>query len=576
MRRALSATLLAGLALACSRGEPRRSAILVTLDTTRADILGCYGGAAVVSPRLDELARTSLVFEAARSVAPLTTPSHASMLTGLWPIRHGVRDNGWAPLAAEALTIAERARESGVATAAFVSAAVLDAAYGLDQGFDVYDAPRPDPARAGIRIVERSAADTVALAREWLSTHDADEPFLLWVHVFDAHAPYVPDAAWLARTGGNAYAGEIAAADEALGGLFDDLAARGILDRALVVVCADHGEALGQHGEETHSTLVYEPTIRVPLVVRAPWDPAARGRSEAIASVVDVAPTIADALALRPLERIDGQSLLEPVADERWVYFESYCGFLNYGWSPLAGVADARGKYLASSASELVDPRADPRERNDLTAARADDVARYRSLLEHVASLPVLESGAPLSVEAVADVRALGYAGAGASHGALPLPHEASPLPAPRQRMPELRAYYAAIQASNAGRVGEAIESLQAITRDNPRNLAALDVLGALLVGERRFGEAEAALEAALRAGSDRATLHTSLALCKEQRGDLAGAVEHALRAAELRPGARDTIEAAARVLELAGRGAEAASWRAKLAGAHDTEPPGG
>lgn len=571
MRSVLVALVAGGLACACTRATPPRSAILVTLDTTRADVLSCYGGAPTTSPRLAEFAREALVFDAARTVAPMTTPSHASMFTGLWPIRHTVRDNGWAPLSGNAATIAERASEAGYATAAFVSAAVLDAAYGLDQGFDVYDSPRSSSAK--IRIVDRPAAQTVARAREWLAEHDPDQPFFLWVHLFDAHAPYAPSPEHLARTNQNAYLGEIAADDEAFGALIDDLGARGMLEDSLVIVCADHGESLGQHGEATHSALCYEPTIRVPLLVRAPGL-LTPGRSSAITSVVDVAPTIAQALELRPLERIDGLSLLQPIPADRWVYFESYCGFLNYGWSQLAGVADARGKYLASSVSELYDPLRDPREKTDLKAERPRDVERYRAALEHVASLDALEIGAPRA-QSLADVQALGYAGAADATSELPAPLAPSTLPAPRTRMPELRAYYNAIEDTNEGRRAKGIEALYAIARDNPRNAAAYQVLGAVLVADGRFAEAEKALDTALKAGIDRATLHASLAACKEHRGDLQGAVAHAVRAAELRPGTRATIAEVVRLFEAAGRASEAATWRARLADAHDVEPEG-
>ncbi len=555
----LTAVLLL-FATACSRPAPPVSALLVTFDTTRADVLGCYGGRATTSPRLDELAASAFVFDSARTTAPLTTPAHLSMLTGLVPPRHAVRDNGYAPLPASVPTLAEAARAQGVATAAFVSAAVLDAAYGLARGFDVYDSPPLDPGATDLHVVERGAAATLSAARAWLAARDREQPFFLWVHFFDPHAPYEPPADLAGA--GSPYLGEVAAADRALGVLLDDLRAEGTLDRTLVVVCADHGESLGQHGEPTHAALCYEPTIRVPLVVRPPGGVTPAQRVAEPVSVVDVAPTIARVLGAQLPSDVDGLDLLQPRPADRTTYFESYYGWLNHGWSPLAGIAGARGKLLVSNGVELYEPRADLREKNDLSAERAEDVAWLRARLDAVALLPAHALDARVTAQAVEAAARLGYAGGVASGTALPAPGAPSDLPAPRTKMGELRAFYAAIEAVNAGQRADGIERMRVVASVNERNVAANDVLAAWLVADRNFALAEVHARAALVAGGDRVTVHTSLAACATARGDADAAIGHYLRALELRPGTPEQIAELVRLLESRGRTEEARKWR--------------
>ena len=565
-----SASGLATLALtaACSPGAeaPCRAAVLITLDTTRADALGCYGGRQGVTPNLDALAREGVLYESARSVAPLTLPAHASMLTGLVPPRHGLRDNGLRALPASATTLAEAARERGVATAAFVAAVVLDRAWGLAQGFEVYDQPQ-GAAEARLAMAERGAEEVVGAARAWIAERADDERFFLWVHLFDPHAPYEPPPERLVQAGGDAYLGEVARVDAAVGEIVAALRDRGRLGDTLLVVVADHGEALGQHGEPTHSVFCYEPTIRVPLIVRHGdrWGSGTRVR-EAV-GVADVAPTVAEALALELPGGLDGTSLFRraPPAG-RSTYFESYCGYLNYGWSQIAGCADGELKSIEGGASELYRLRDDPREKANLAEAEPDLVARGRASIDRLSSGRALPRDQADAVAAGMQerIRGLGYAGAGDPEAELPAPLEETGRPSPRERLPELRAYYAALERANAGQRGEAIAGLQQVVAANPKNLAALDVLGALLVDEKRCDEAVAVLERLLASGPERTTTLASLAACLELRGDLERAVAVRRRALELKPEGSAEAEALARALERTGRAEEAAAVRAK------------
>jgi arylsulfatase A-like enzyme len=564
------AALLALAAAGCGeaqRAPPLDNAILITLDTTRADALACYGGPEAVAPNLAALARESRVYEQARTVVPLTLPAHASMLTGLTPLRHLVRDNSLDALPQSADTLAERARERGLATAAFVSAVVLDRVYGTDQGFDVYDQPSRTLAQTTSHAGERGADATVAAARAWLAARDRSRGFLVWIHLFDAHAPYAPSAASLAQAGGNAYLGEVAAMDRALGGLLDELRSDGTLDRTLVVLTADHGESLGEHGEATHGAYCYDATLRVPLLVRDPARAAHGEREAAPVSVVDIAPTIAEALDLRAFD-CDGTSLFRRAAPpSRRLYFESYYGYLSYGWSPLSGCFDERAKYIHSSQPELYDLVADPRELRDLAAERANDSPRYREGIAAAAARPALARAESDQVDAamLERLRAVGYTGGGAHAHALPGPLDPSELPSPRTRVDELARTLDAQGLSDLGRHAEAVDALRPIAAANPRNYVALERLGNALVLLGRHAEAVAPLEALCANGPQWAGAHYNLGVALYSSGQQDRGLDHFRRAIALDPGHVQALDALAKVLEARGARAEAAEFRAAL-----------
>jgi tetratricopeptide (TPR) repeat protein len=478
-----------------------------------------------------------------------------------------VRDNGLRPLPEEARTIAEIAREGGCETAAFVAAAVLEGAWGLAQGFDVYDQPAGSSVALTAHIEERSSIEIVDAARSWLLGRDRSKPFFLWVHLFDPHAPYEPSERFLQQAGGIPYLGEVAAMDHAVGDLLDALATDPAWPRTTVVVVADHGESLGQHGEATHSILCYRPTIRVPLIVRHADGTRAGERTGEPASVVDVCPTIAEALGRQIPEGLDGASLLRArLSDDRVAYFESYVGYLNHGWSPIVGCADGRGKLLASPGIELFAPEGDPYEKRDLAPSRPGDVERYRARLLEIVRRPALRhDNAGVADEAtLARIRALGYAGAGDPEAVLPEPLTETGRPGPRDRLGELDDYYAALLDANAGRSQEAISKLQAITRANPGNVAALDALGKLLVDAGRMREAVPVLQGLLEIGPRRVSTHQGLGRCFEAMHELERALEQYLAAAKLKPhGEREALDAA-RVLDALGRDEEASAWRAR------------
>ncbi|MEM7306864.1 MAG: sulfatase-like hydrolase/transferase [Planctomycetota bacterium] len=542
--RLLSIALLV-LAASCGGGgeERPRSALLITMDTTRADALSCYGAPPGVTPHLDALAAEGVLYEEARTTAPVTMPSHASMLTGLYPLRHTVRTNSQAALPASALTLAEAARDAGLSTAAFVAAVVLADDFGLAQGFDTYDQPERPAVQTEAHYESRDAEDVVSAALAWLDARDPDEPFFAWVHFFDPHLPYDPPADLVEQAGGNPYHAEVARMDRAIGRLLDALRAKGRLDDTLVLAVADHGEALEQHGEGTHGCLVYDPVIRVPMIVRDAGDPRAGTRSDEIVSVTDVYPTVAEALGLPAAADVDGRSLFRrTVPDDRGVYFESYYGFFSFGWSQLAGWADRRGKTIVSSRPEFYVVRDDPGELDDRIAAHAPIVEQHRERIAKLAAAPSLERTADdRATQAVEDqLRALGYTGAGGGDEDPLHPLAPSTRPSPSDRIASHRAYLRSITLHFAGQSAEAATLLEEIVRENGLHHLAWSQLSTCYVALKRYEEAITAAHRSLEIGQEWYGPHENLGVSYDNLERYPEAVEQYKRVLALRPGHRE------------------------------------
>jgi len=533
-----------GLASGCGAGAvaPPTSVLLITLDTTRADVLSCRGESASLFPTICGLSAEGVRFPIAYTVAPLTLPAHASILSGLYPPRHGVRDNGLQALPSSAETIAEYAGRSGRRTAAFVSTAILDRAYGLDQGFEVYDQPLLAAREQDNFYLERDAFTTAKRFVAWLSEIESERGFFAWLHFYDPHLPYAPPEDVQEQTGGNAYLGEIALVDRALRDVFSALDACGRNATTWVVLTADHGEALGEHGEPTHGALCYEATMRVPLLFRPPPGTTKTPGSMKYASVVDIHPTILRLLGLTPPPGVDGFDLFradpESQASDstRGVYFESYSGYLYYGWSPLVGWVDGFGKYLHSSTPELY-LRSDPAEERNVAVGRERETNHARERIADVLGRPQLETD---RFEADGELQralwTLGYAGGVATHEDFPSPLAGSDRPAPLERLHELDLLHRAEALYRTGRIAEALPLVASIVEENPKHLLALDLFALCSMHASRFGEAEEALRARLRYGPEKSDAHVNLALCLEARGELQGALTELERAAELNP----------------------------------------
>jgi arylsulfatase A-like enzyme len=537
--------------------------VLLTIDTIRPDALGCYGGPVGVSPHLDALAEESVIYTAARTTAPITAPAHSSMLTGLYPPRHRVRDNGGTPLPDSALTLAELAREAGYETAAFVAARVLNRATGLDQGFETYDEP-PRPQVVGHHYARRPAVEVVNAALAWLEPRGPERPFLLWLHFFDPHQPSQPAPEFLRQANGDPYHGEVAGMDAQIGRFLGALRSRGLMDETVVLVVGDHGEAFGEHGEETHGAYCYDSTLRVPFLVRHPDGRRAGERSDETVSVADVFPTLVEAMGLAPEDGVDGRSLWRgPVEAGRGVYVESYYGYTQYGWSPIAGWVQGGRKYLHSSAPELYDLVRDPTEQANLD----DDVEPFRRAIEKVAARPALESSAPAAgEERLEELAALGYA-TGGSGGETELPHPLAETgrPSPVDSRPEQELIDRASALAQTGGQAEAIRIYRQILADNPANPTALQELSFLLLGAARYQEAISVLKRRLEIPPERGITHAKLGSCYEAVGRLEEAIVHLRRAVELAPNHVRMHEHLIGLLQRNGRAAEAQPYVARL-----------
>ena len=414
------ALIVAALAVWWMRSAPARAidftrgadqnVLLITIDTLRADALGIYGGRAT-TPHLDRLARDGARYTFAHAHSVVTLPSHATILTGRYPFDHGVRDNSGYRVADELETIAELAQHAGRPTGAFVGAFPLDRRFGLAQGFDKYD----DVGGRGVAendfsFSERPANEVVASARTWIDAQSS--PWLAWMHVFDPHAPYAPPSPFNSTASGRPYDGEVAFVDQAIGPLL--YALRASARTTTVIVTADHGEGLGEHGEATHGTFAYETTLRVPLILSQVGGSRPAGRGTVIdrpVRHVDIVPTIADLIGLPANPQWPGRSLaaVETVDDQaQAAYFEAMTPMLTRGWAPLSGVILGTRKYIDVPVEELYDLRDDPEELRNLAAQRAADRDLLRALLDGFGAARPGDPQAE-SAEARARLGSLGY-----------------------------------------------------------------------------------------------------------------------------------------------------------------------
>lgn len=530
---------VAALLPACAPDRPARPhVVLLTLDTTRLDRVIGTEHAERLAPRITAFARDARTFPRARSVGSLTLPAHASMLTGLYPPRHGARANGPQVLTPAAETLAELARDAGYATGGFVGSLALDRAYGVAQGFEFWSQPEPREGRLVGEITDRRGDVVVHAALSWLDRRDAasDAPVFLWVHLFDPHAPYAPRPGELARADDDAYDGEIVALDDAVGKLLDGLRDRGILDGAYVAIVGDHGESLGEHGEATHGLYGYDATLRVPFVLRDPSGHGAGSRDDALVSVVDVAPTIADAMGIDAPVGADGRSLYRRAAPaDRAVYFECLEGWRRYGWSAQFGWVDERGKYLHSTRPEFYDVREDPGELRDAWTPTFD-ASRYLDAFRELASRPRLEPAptTPLDAGRVAELRALGYTASEHEADAFPAPGDPLDGPAPADRVAEAQAVEDALAYFAVGRADEAERRFLEILADNPANRTAAERAIELAMARGDYAAAAPLIRDRLALPPETIALHRDLARCCEALGSADEARRHERRALEL------------------------------------------
>jgi len=407
--RLFAAALALSLLANCGSHRDRVDRILlVTVDTLRSDRMG-YMGSEVATPNLDRLGQSGAIFTQAISAAPITLPAHSSILSGLYPTSHGTRFNGIFRLPDEVETVAETLKAAGFATGAFVGAFVLDRRFGLEQGFDLYDDELPEESPVdSVYFAERRAEEVVARALHFIEAHKK-ERFFVWVHVYDPHLPHNAPAPYAERYPGRAYDAEVAYTDASLGPLLDAVDD----DRTAIIVIGDHGEGLGDHGESSHTLFVYDSTMKVPLIVRAP-EVTPGTRVERQVRSVDVAPTILELAGVTSTETIDGVSLLGRLGQEPEealsAYGETFGTLYQFNWSELRFLRKDGFKFIEAPRPELYDLRVDPGETNNLWSESPSDVGRrLRRELDRAAKAEKEISAKPVDEETKRKLESLGY-----------------------------------------------------------------------------------------------------------------------------------------------------------------------
>ena len=497
--------LLAAYAAWIEIRRPKLNILLITLDTTRADHLGCYGHAAALTPALDGLAKRGVLWEQARTPAPLTLPTHASLFTGLYPAEHGLRSNGLGSLPKSIPTLAERMLAAGYDTGAFVAAFVLEHKFGLGRGFTFYDDDLPAPpagAPASGHAAERQRDGrlVVEAALDWLN-RPRRQPFFCWVHFYDAHHPYAPRTDQFGeRFEKNPYDGEIAHVDQQVQRLLDYLQQKGLTEHTLVIVAGDHGEGLGDHGEREHGLTLYDHSLQVPWIWAGPKIAAGHRINQPVC-LIDLAPTVLDYLQLPPLADCTGRSLLPGLTGQAVTpsdyYYAADSTLLEHGCAPLRALSTDRWKYIRTSQPELYDLLADPRELQNLAQKLPDQLAECEShLFAFEKELTLREADAvTLSAKDRQVLSSLGYL---SGSNALPADKQTD-LPDIKRRLPVLNAIEDARELDEQGHTDQAIQKLRDLVRAEPEYSLVRLNLADVLIRQRQFESARQELSEVLK-----------------------------------------------------------------------------
>jgi arylsulfatase A-like enzyme/Tfp pilus assembly protein PilF len=512
-------------------GNRSLNVLVITLDTIRADRLGAYGNPRIRTEFVDDLADRGILFENCIAPTPLTLPSHTSLFTGTYPVFHGVRDNGNYVVPKELKTMAELLSDAGYRTGAFVGAFVLSSRWGLDQGFESYTEPQGgyDPKLISFSQIQRRAEDVVDDAISWLG-QEREGPWFAWVHLYDPHLTYDPPPAFAREYPDDPYLGEVAYADAELGRLQAFLETSGLDANTLVIFAGDHGEGLGDHGEHDHGLLLYQTTSRVPLIIHHPEAPSSGVRREEVVSLVDILPTVIEAIGVEYPEEIQGQSLWpliggEGAFDERPVYGETHYPKLHFGWSPLTALQNRQFQLIQSSDPELYDLENDPHQNQNIFATNPSVAERMtgdlEDLIEQLGQGAVEAASAP-DADTIAKLAALGYvtsrveATEGLSTGDLPSPRsmlwlynllmaannaiaEGNEAEGERKLLELLEANNSLVDGwvslgklyRNQGRMAEALEAFREANEKRPQDPFLVSRLANALISAQQPAEAE-------------------------------------------------------------------------------------
>jgi len=501
----LLAAGLASLALSCAPGDdgPRpvieplggeapTGLLVITMDTTRADRIGTYGYRDARTPHLDRLAERGVVFERAVTSTPLTVPAHASLFTGWQPPYHGVRTNEGVLLDPPNLTLAEMLRDRGFRTGAFIGAAVLRGWTGLDQGFDDYGDDLPHAQGPGqAEMAERPAGKVVAQATAWLAGV-GEQPYFLWVHLFDPHGPYRPPGDFARDFADRPYDGEVAYGDEQIGVLLEAVERLGLRDRTLVAFLSDHGEGLGDNGEITHGFFLYESTVRIPFILSCPSVLPQGLRQPSLVEIIDFVPTALALLDVEAIPALGGRNLLPylggEAAGETAAYGETHYPLVTHGWSPIYSLRRGGYKIVRAPAPELYDLERDPAESENLYEQRrevGDAMLAELAELERSISREAPAADLPIDSERRRVLESLGYV---VSAG--PPPAEALSLPDPKSRLQTIYDLGKVRRFLSENRYPEALTLLQEVESREPQSRNVLELMGSTYLSVRKFQDA--------------------------------------------------------------------------------------
>ena len=545
---ACAGTMLFLLSGATAVHAQSKNVLLITLDTTRADHLGCYAGKKYATPNIDALAAKGVLFEEARAHCPLTLPSHANMLTGKFPSSLNLRVNGLV-LDDSVPMIQETFRKKGYRTIAVVSSVILEKTRGLSRGFDVYeDKMTMVPAKGGPPL-EKRAEDATASALRELS--GVKGPFFMWVHYYDPHHDYVPPPPFSLRFSSSPYDGEISYMDSRIGVLIKGLAERGLLKNTLIIVAADHGEGLGEHNEKVHGIFLYEYAVRVPLIIACDGMIPAGRRVSGLCALSDMAPTIMELLGMNG-GGFDGRSLVPMIRGAEWkdepVYVESYEGYFNYGWAPLRGIVDGDHKFIDAPRPELYKYRGS--EYENLYAGSPETASRMRKELKKYPAAGEGEKNEmdsllsdPSNSETLSRLMSLGYlsgSGRKLDQAGLLDPKDGILLESEIEN---------AEKARNSGKLKEAEDLLRNILKKNPSNFRALSILGTIYLSMNRLEEAMLCYREEIKLKPQEDGAHLNLGTVFKKQGDLAAAEKEYRAALAVNPRMTEAIASLGRML---------------------------
>jgi arylsulfatase A-like enzyme/Flp pilus assembly protein TadD len=551
LSRRIVCALLAVATLRAAAQTPEKPAlnlVLITIDTLRADHVGCYGYKQIKTPNIDGLASDGVRFERAFTPVPVTLPSHSAMLTGTYPMLSGMHDFSGNKLSPQQPTLAAVLKQAGYATGAVIGAAVLDSRFGLNQGFDFYydhfDFSRLD--ESNLDEMERPGNVVADLALDWLGKN-SQKKFFLWMHLYDPHYPYRPPEPYSREYASQPYDGEIAFADEQVGRLLRFLKEKGLYQNTMIVLTGDHGESLGEHGEKTHGFFIYNATMHVPLIIRLPGQSAGQTTVQTKThtapdpvSTVDLMPTMLSAAGIEVPAQVQGTNLLPVLqgksADrDRSLYGETFLPRLHFNWSELRGTENAKFHFIAAPRPELYDLAKDPGEVHNLLPEKkavAEEMrAKLAGLIQEYSAGKELAEKTGLDPALMERLKSLGYAGFSGG-GDLTITNR--DLPDPKDRIETFELISAAIADSQHGRYPESIEKLKTAIKTEPKSVPAHYLQGLNYYRSKMYPAAVDELQTAVELSPDYALAVFNLGMAQGHAGQFDAAIATLERALQL------------------------------------------